>query len=199
MAEIPSPAEWKEMSHSGFDATMKECTRLWGQLGGYMDEAASLVYNDLKNSRTTISDKDKEIGELRDQIIVKDTSISRLNKHPSEVTTRAENAEKEAADLKSELAELRKQISAVRREAEVIAAYKNSEEYDRAISNAGAPKIGRCWVITEKYIKTNPEANWDNFVEEFIKAKLNIEAGLGNPEPFDGPCPNFFPSNAPDS
>ncbi|XP_074325718.1 uncharacterized protein LOC141663795 [Apium graveolens] len=169
------------------------------ELGGYMAGAASLVYNDLKNARTSIADKDTEIGQLQDQIIVKDTSLAGLNKHLNDVTTRAENAEKEAADLKSDLAELQKQLSSVRPEFEVIEEFKKSGEYDRAIVNAGAPEIGRCWVIAERHIKTDPEANWDSFVEEFIKAKQNIDAGLGDPEPFDGPCPSFLPPNAPES
>ncbi|KAL8119002.1 hypothetical protein AgCh_016482 [Apium graveolens] len=199
MAGIPTQFQWSKMNESGFDATMKECSRLWGQLGGYMAGSASLAYNELKISRSTITDKDSEISQLRDQIIVKDNSLSRLNKHLNEVTIRAENAEKEASELKSKLAELRKQMSAVRPESEVVAEFKRSEEYDRALANAGAPEIARCWLIAEKHIKTNPEADWDSFVSEFIKAKEDIELGLGEPEPFDGPCPSFLPPKAPEA
>ncbi|XP_074324005.1 uncharacterized protein LOC141660927 [Apium graveolens] len=199
MAGIPTQNEWRRMNQSRFDATMKECSRLWGQLGGYMAGSASLAYNELKNSRSTIADKDSEISQLRDQIIVKDNSLSGLNKHLNEVTIRVENAEKEASDLKSELADLRRQMSAVRPESEVVAEFKRSEEYDRALANAGAPEIARCWLIAERHIKTNPEADWDSFVSEFIIAKEDIELGLGEPEPFDGPCPSFLPSRAPDS
>ncbi|XP_074364997.1 uncharacterized protein LOC141706066 [Apium graveolens] len=199
MAGIPTQPQWSKMNESGFDATMKECSRLWGQLGGYMAGSASLAYNELKISRSTIADKDLEISQLRDQIIVKDNSLSGLNKHLNEVTIRAKNAEKEAFELKSELAELRKQMSAVRPESEVVAEFKRSEEYDRALANAGAPEIARCWLIAERHIKTNPEADWDSFVSEFIKAKEDIELGLGEPEPFDSPCPSFLPPNAPES
>ncbi|XP_074374897.1 uncharacterized protein LOC141716610 [Apium graveolens] len=141
MAEIPSQAEWKDMNASGFDATMKECTRLWGQLGGYMAGAAAMSYSDLKHARATIANKDAELAELKDQISVKDTSLSGLNNHLNDVTVRVENAEKEVADLKSELAELRMQISAARPESEVIEDFKKSAEYDRALANAGAPEI----------------------------------------------------------
>ncbi|KAL8157803.1 hypothetical protein AgCh_002495 [Apium graveolens] len=77
--------------------------------------------------------------------------------------------------------------------------FKRSEEYDRALANAGALEIARCWLVAERHIKTNPEADWDSFVSEFIKAKEEIELGLGAPEPFDGPCPSFIPPSAPDS
>ncbi|XP_074379007.1 uncharacterized protein LOC141720473 [Apium graveolens] len=199
MAGIPTQTEWRKMNESGFDATMKECSRLWGQLGGYMAGSASLAYNELKGLRTSVGDKDAEISQLRDQIIVKDNSLSGLNKHLNEVTIRADNAEKEVSDLKSELDELRRQMSAVRPEAEVINEFKRSEEYDRALANAGAPEIARCWLVAERHIKTNPEADWDSFVSKFIKAKEDIELGLGESEPFDGPCPSFIPPSAPDS
>ncbi|XP_074350581.1 uncharacterized protein LOC141689949 [Apium graveolens] len=106
MAGIHTQDEWRRMNQSGFDATMKECSRIWGQLGGYMVGSASLAYNELKDARTAISDKGAEISNLRDQIVVKDTSLSGLNKNITDVTTRAENAENEVSDLKSELAEL---------------------------------------------------------------------------------------------
>ncbi|XP_074336794.1 uncharacterized protein LOC141673967 [Apium graveolens] len=199
MAGIPTQSQWSKMNESGFDATMKECSRLWGQLGGYMAGSASLAYNELKISRSTIADKDSEISQLRDQIIVKDNSLSGLNKHLNEVTIRADNAEKEVSDLKSELVELRRQMSVVRPEAQVIEEFKRSEEYDRALANAGAPEIARCWLVAERHIKTSPEADWDSFVSEFIKAKEDIELGLGEPEPFDGPCPSFLPPRAPES
>ncbi|KAL8114633.1 hypothetical protein AgCh_021479 [Apium graveolens] len=164
MTGIPTQTEWRRMNESGFDATMKECSRLWGQLGGYMAGSASLAYNELKGFQTAVADKDAEISQLRDQIIVKDNCLSGLNKHLNEVTIRAKNAENEASDLKSELAELRREMSVVRPESEVIAEFKRSEEYDRALANAGAPEIARCWLIAERHIKTNPEADWDSFV-----------------------------------
>ncbi|XP_074369107.1 uncharacterized protein LOC141709193 [Apium graveolens] len=199
MAGIPSQAQWSKMNESGFDATMKECSRLWGQLGGYMAGSASLAYNEIKGFRSSVADKDAGISRLRDQIIEKDNSLSGLNKNLNEVTIRADNAEREVSGLKSELAELRRQMSVVRPEAEVIDEFKRSEEYDRALANAGAPEIARCWLVAERHIKTNPEADWDSFVSEFIKAKEDIELRLGEPEPFDGPCPSFIPPSAPDA
>ncbi|KAL8149144.1 hypothetical protein AgCh_006232 [Apium graveolens] len=170
-----------------------------GLLDGYMAGSASLAYNELKGFRIAVADRDSEISRLRDQIIVKDNSLSGLNKHLNEVTIRAENAEKEVSDLKSELAELRRQMSVVRPKAEVIEEFKRSKDYDRALANAGAPEIARCWLVAERHIKTKPEADWDNFVSDFIKAKEDIELGLGEPDPFDGPCPSFLPSSAPES
>ena len=86
----------------------------------------------------------------------------------------------------------------MRPEAEVIEEFKRSEEYDKALANAGILEIARCWLVAERYIKIDPEANWDSFVNEFIKAKEDIELGLGESEPFDGPCPSFLPSNVPE-
>ncbi|KAL8145306.1 hypothetical protein AgCh_003483 [Apium graveolens] len=171
MAGILPEANWKKMNLARFDATMKEYSRLWGQLGGCMAGSAYLAYNELKGAQTSIAEKDTEISQLRDQIIVKDTSLSGLNKHLSNVTTRAENSEKEVSNLKSELAELRRQMSAVRLEVEVIEEFKRSEDYDKAMANVGAPEITHCWLVAERHIKINPEADWDNFVNEFIKAK----------------------------
>ncbi|XP_074359248.1 uncharacterized protein LOC141698453 [Apium graveolens] len=128
MAGIPTQTQWGKMNGSGFDATMKECSRLWGQLGGYMAGSASLAYNEIKGFRSAVADKDAEISRLRNQIIEKDNSLSELNKNLNEVTIRADKAEREVSDLKSELAELRRQMSAVRPEAEVIDEFKRSEE-----------------------------------------------------------------------
>ncbi|XP_074383346.1 zinc finger protein BRUTUS-like isoform X3 [Apium graveolens] len=50
MAGIPTQSQWSKMNGSGFDATMKECSRLWGQVFPLLiekfsfEEQASLVW-----------------------------------------------------------------------------------------------------------------------------------------------------------
>lgn len=105
--------------------------------------------------------------------------------------------EARVASLEAEVQDLKKELVSHRAEYIIIAEFKESEEYDQALVNAAAPEIQRCWVITERHIKTDPNAFWGSFVDEFVPAKKAIEDGKGEPEPYDGPSPRFIPAPAP--
>ena len=75
----------------------------------------------------------------------------------------------------------------------MIAEYKKTDEYDKALADAALPQIIRCWKIAERHIKTDPAATFDSFSWLFVEAKRRIEAGLCEPEPYDGPSPSFLP------
>lgn len=60
------------------------------------------------------------------------------------------------------------------------------------MANVGAPEILRCWLVAEKHINTNPLADWESFITEFLAVKATIEDGKGEPEPYDGPSPSFI-------
>ncbi|KAK1360534.1 hypothetical protein POM88_045008 [Heracleum sosnowskyi] len=102
--------------------------------------------------------------------------------------------EKRANDLD----EVNKQLvleNAKSREA-VISDFKGGPEYDQDVADAAAPEILRASLVSERHVKTDPNANWDSFVGEFLAAKLALEQGKGEPQPYDGPVPSFLPASS---
>ena len=75
----------------------------------------------------------------------------------------------------------------------MIAEYEKSDEYDKALTDAAPPEVIRCWKIAERHIKTDSAATIDSFSGLFLEAKRRIEAGLSEPEPYDGPSLSFLP------
>ena len=59
------------------------------------------------------------------------------------------------------------------------------------------PMLGRprSYVVglAERHIKSDPEACFDSFCNLYVKAKADLEKGLGEPEAYDGPTPSFLP------
>lgn len=163
----------------------------------YMVGAVDIAFSDLKKSETVVQEKDSRVKELEKELqilkISKDLEVSGLQ---NQIKDEKDWADREAAELKSEVASLKEQLSEKDEEA-IIAKFKQSDEYDQALANAGALEVERCWIIAEKHIKINPGANWTTFVEEFLNAKDNIKKGLGEPEPYDGPTPAFHPGPPP--
>ncbi|KAK1353758.1 hypothetical protein POM88_052123 [Heracleum sosnowskyi] len=125
--------------------------------------------------------------------------------------------ESKVADLSSEVANLKAQVRSATEESgamkdkyddlqaelnkskeEIIAEFQESAAYDQAIADAGAPEIFRTFVVAEKHLKTDPGACWETFIDRFVAAKKDIEDGLGEPMPFDGPNPFVIPAG-PDS
>lgn len=151
-----------------------------------MSGAIHVDFQDLKNSQNEVTEKETRIREFETEL--KNLKISQ----ESEVSGLQDQLKKEKDRAEKESRELSQKD-----EEAVIAKFKQSEEYDQAIANAGAPEIEHCWIIIERHIKTNPGANWATFVDEFLAAKENIEIGLGEPEPYDGPSPAFLPGTPP--
>lgn len=118
---------------------------------------------------------------------------SELEKAPDAEKFQADDAEKKVGELKNELVRVKEQIQE-QDKAKVIEKFKTSEAFDQAVADAGAPEVLKCWLVAERHIKTNPAANWDSFVEEFLIAKDNLEKGLGEPVPFNGLIPAFLPA-----
>lgn len=131
-----------------------------------------------------------ELSELKSSFEQKESG---LKSTLAAETSRAEKAEKNSEDLQKEVDLLKNKLAETSKDV-VISEFKNSAEYDLALANAGAPEIQRCWIIAEKHIKTDPNANWGSFIDEFLAAKKDIEEGKGEPESFDGPSPSFLPA-----
>lgn len=162
-----------------------------------MSGAVHIAFEDLKKAQKKVDAKDswiKELGlQLKSLQISKDFEVSGLE---DKLEKERDQADKESWELRSEIALLKEQLSQKDEEA-VISKFKQNEEYDQAIANAGAPEIERCWIIAERHIKTNPGANWATLVDEFLDAKDNIEKGPGEPEPYNGPTLAFLPRPPP--
>lgn len=107
--------------------------------------------------------------------------------------TRADNAENKCKELQGEVDRVRRQLEE-QDEAKIIEKFKASKAYDDDVAEAGAPEIRRCWLVAERHIKTDPAANWDSFIDQFLDAKDKVEKGLGEPVSYDGPNPAFFPA-----
>lgn len=69
-------------------------------------------------------------------------------------------ADKGSREQKAEIARLKEQVMDQKKAGEeAIAKFKASEAYDREIADAGAPEIFHSWVVAERHIKTDPDAN----------------------------------------
>lgn len=163
-----------------------------------MSGACNIAFEELKKFDAIMIGKDSRISELELQLATArsahEAKESEWKRKLEAEKIRANNALKESGDLKAELAHLKEQLLEQDKVgAEAVAKFKASEAYDQAIANVGAPKILRSWVVAERHIKTDLAAIWDSFIEEFLQAKDNIERGLGEPVPYNGPNPAFLP------
>ncbi|XP_074332852.1 uncharacterized protein LOC141670763 isoform X2 [Apium graveolens] len=198
MSEIPTDEDWTRMEESGLNSVVQRVAEHWGHLGSYMSGAISITFEDLKRANAEIKEKEdhvneliSELGELKTQYTTKESSMQIKLKEEGD---RADKAEKESTDLRSELFVLKKKLYEEKHEEAIIAEFKKSSEYGRAIADDVALDILRSWIVAEKDIKTNVNANSDSFVEEFLAAKTAIEQGKGEPTPFDGQSPSFLPA-----
>ncbi|KAK1401469.1 hypothetical protein POM88_001074 [Heracleum sosnowskyi] len=134
-----------------------------------------------------ILDLGKQLGEMK---LLRDGEVSGLR-----IDLSAERARN--ADLEKKLKEAEEKLAAVKPEVDVIKEFQETDAYLQAVADAGAPEVLRSWKVAETLIKTNPEANWETFVEAFLAAKEAIERGEGEPECFQGPNSLIFPSDTP--
>ena len=162
-----------------------------------------MAFADMKKANDLIMERDSRVSDLELQVATVESARDakelelkkQWEKEKEKEKARADKAEKEAGDLKAEVARLKGLLADQEKVgAEAIAKYKQSEAYDQEIADAGAPEIQRCWLVAERHIKTDPAADWKSFIEEFLQAKENIEKGLGEPVPYNGPNPAFFPA-----
>lgn len=133
-----------------------------------------------QRERERVKELETKLSELKSSFEKKESG---LKSSLEGETARADKAEKSAEDLKKEVELLKNKLAESDKDV-VISEFKNSAEYDLAHANAGAPEVQRCWIIAERHIKTDPNANWGSFIYEFIAAKKAIEEGKGEPKPF---------------
>lgn len=157
-----------------------------------------IVYCDIRTAKAEKKKAENRVKDLEtDELAeLKKTFAAKESGLKSE-KARADNAEQSVSRLEAENDKLKKELENRRAEDVVIEEFKKSEEYDSALANAAAPEIQRCWIIAEKHIKTDPNALWGSFVDEFVAAKKALEDGLGEPEPYNGPSRGFIPAPAP--
>lgn len=223
MSQIPSSEDWVVLEEAGLHSVMRKCAEHWGhvsfalvqfftaffhsftsidpdclQLGKYMFGVVHIAFEDLKKSRAEVKDNDTWIAELeleqKNLKLSEDYEVSRLQ---NQLKKEKDYAEKESGDLRAELATV-EQLAEKDKE-EIIAKFKQFAAYDQTIADVGAPEIERCWIVAEKHIKTIPEANWFSFVDKFLNSRDNIEKGLGEPKPYNGPNPSFIPGSPRDT
>lgn len=95
---------------------------------------------------------------------------------------RVDAAEVESGLLKERVRELELKLESRKPEEEVIAAFKNSEEYIIALAGAAVVKLQRCWLVAERHIKTDVDSSW-------VAAEEAFDADGTEPERYDGPNP----------
>ncbi|XP_063940768.1 uncharacterized protein LOC135149302 [Daucus carota subsp. sativus] len=186
MSEMPSDSDWTEMGESGTVGMYRKAVAVWGQMGIAIAGMVALSSNQLREEKAASDDKDVRITTLDTNLKLAKSSVDDLGEKLKAAETRVSEFETEIESLKRQLAE-RKEPTVV------ISEFKESEEYDRALADAGAAEILRCWTVAERHIKSDPEACFDSFCGLYVKAKEDLEKGLGEPEPFDGPAPSFLP------
>lgn len=158
-----------------------------------------MAFEDLKKANSINIGKDSRISELELQLATVESANEAKEQEWKDKLelerVRLDNAYKESGELRAEVARLKEQL--VEQEkigTDAIAKYKKSEAYDQEIADARAPEILQCWVVAERHIRMDPATNWDSFIDEFLTAKDNLEKGLGEPVPFNGPNPAFLPA-----
>ncbi|KAK1397106.1 hypothetical protein POM88_006969 [Heracleum sosnowskyi] len=192
VGHLPSEDDWKEMGDTGMRGLLVDLITGIGQVA--VKAAGVSAMFKAKDDKLTgvmlkkdeqILDLGKQLGEMK---LLRDGEVSGLRIDLS--TERARNA-----DLEKKLKEAEEKLAAVKPEADIIKEFQETDAYLQAVADAGAPEVLRSWKVAETLIKTNPEANWDTFVEAFLAAKDAIERGEGEPECFQGPNPLIFPSD----
>lgn len=195
LADLPSKSEWEEMSQSTSTELLRQMMGVFGQLGVRVAGAAAKACGELKEAQVALSsaaEKDKEIAELKQQLDeLKVRTDARIEKFKGGVKQAAEErdaAKAKVADYKAEVKRLRDELKAKKTEEQVIADFRGSEAYDDDLAAVASKKIHRCWVISEKMIKTAPEtATWENFIEEYLAAEDALARGEGEPKAFGAP------------
>ncbi|KAK1392112.1 hypothetical protein POM88_011168 [Heracleum sosnowskyi] len=201
-ADIPTDSDFEEMEGAGSNACLKRLVGHWAHTGSLISALASIIITERKSVHEFANEKDARIRDL-------ELENASLKTH---------NAEKDS-EFESKLSGLQAELLAVEKRANdldevnkhlvlenaktrdsIISEFKGGPEYDQDVADAAAPEIQRAWIVSERHVKTNPNADWDSFVGEFLAAKLSIEQGKGEPQPYDGPNPSFIPNSTnPDS
>ena len=123
---------------------------------------------------------------------------TKLGQKVKDAEIRAADAEKKATGLEKEVADLKNLLEERKEPKKVIADFRESAAYGDALAQAAAAEVVRCWHVAERYIKTDPEASLQSFVEHYLAAKDKIKSGKGEPEPYKGPSPSFISPIVPD-
>lgn len=110
----------------------------------YMSGACNIAFEELKKSDVVVVRKDSRISELELQLATVESAHEakelRWKEKLEAERVRADNALKEAGELKAEITRLKGQLLEQDKvEAATIAKFKASEAYDQAIADAGAP------------------------------------------------------------
>ncbi|KAK1356513.1 hypothetical protein POM88_022186 [Heracleum sosnowskyi] len=179
------------MEDAGSNACLKRLVGHWAHTGSLISALASVIITERKTAQEFANEKDARLRDLELEVAsLKKQSAEKETEHQAEIVS----VEKRANDLD----EVNRQLvveNAKTRDA-IITEFKGGPEYDQDVADAAAPEIQRAWIVAERHVKTDPNANWDSFVGEFLAAKLAIEEGKGEPQPFNGPVPSFLPASS---
>ncbi|KAK1365436.1 hypothetical protein POM88_040997 [Heracleum sosnowskyi] len=195
-ADIPIDTDFEEMEKSGSNACLKRLVGYWGHTGSLISALASVIVTERKSAQEFGNQKDARLRDLELEV----ASLKTKNAEKEfEFTSKLSGLQVEILVIEkkaNDLDEVNKQLllENVKSREAVIAEFKGGPEYDQDVADAAAPEILRAWLVSERHVKTDLKANWDSFVVEFLAAKLALEQGKGEPQPYDGPVPSFLPS-----
>ncbi|KAK1383958.1 hypothetical protein POM88_021693 [Heracleum sosnowskyi] len=198
--EIPTDEDVDEMKRSGVIAVLKRAIGHWGHSEALISGAATVFVHELESLNQKLKEKEDRNQILENELsslkTTYDSKVSDLSSEVSKLKAQVTSATEESGAMKDKYDDLQAELS--KSKEEIIAEFQKSAAYDQAIADAGAPEIYRTFVVAEKHLKTDPNACWESFIDHFVAAKKDIEDGLGEPMPYDGPNPFIIPAG-PDS
>ena len=98
----------------------------------------ALSSNQLREEKAASDDKDVRITTL-------DTNLKLAKSSVDDLGEKLKAAETRVSEFETEIESLKRQLAERKEPAVVISEFKESEEYDRALADAGAAEILRCW------------------------------------------------------
>lgn len=101
----------------------------------------------------------EEANSLKDQ-------VARLEEELAKICFTCDSALSRVGELQSNAAEFEASKPLLR--AEVIEAFRNSQEYADEVGSKAASKIHATYLATEKYLKECPDGCFDDFVDFYL-------------------------------
>lgn len=117
------------------------------------------AYADLKKVEVEARASKEENANLRAQ-------VEKLERELSEARSAEERALARVGELEKEVAGFEASKEAIRLEA--VDAFRGSAEYADELGAKAAAKVFDTYAVAEKYLKENPEGDFDGFIDVFL-------------------------------
>ncbi|KAK1369178.1 hypothetical protein POM88_035270 [Heracleum sosnowskyi] len=199
-SDIPTDEDVEEMKRAGVIAVLKRAIGYWGHSGALISGAATVFVHELESLNQELKETEDRNQSLENELsslkMTYDSKVADLDSEISKLKAQVASVTEESGVMKDKFEDLQAKLN--KSKEEIVAEFQKSDAYDLAIAEAGAPEIYRTFVVAEKHLKIDPGACWESFIDHFVAAKKDIEDGLGEPMPYDGPNPFVIPAG-PDS